>query len=805
MKYLIIIWFALLMQTCYCFTWTVSLDGTHDLTSIQLAIDVSSSGDIIQVYPGVYAETLETNGKSITLQSLYPITLSQETINTTIIHPVTVSSCIEIDHGETVTINGFTITNNEPVNMLPIMVDANHDGYFGGCLEITDNSSVSILNCVIQNCMAPCGGIYFDGSSFYMSNTTVRDCIGTELGGGVTIEAYDDSNVVFDSIHPNSIYNNLGEDIFIRNVPNLSISLDTFSIILSEPDFVFFYVIDCPNIQINIQHQYLSLINQDLYVSPDGSDTNSGLSTSDPFQTIDHAIKVIQPDSLNPKTIHLAAGNYSIAGNNQYFPLRMKSHTRLIGDSSNYPILDENNGCRFFYLDVGYANDVEVSNLNFVAYTESAAPLGFGYSQNVKFSNLIMDGDFGSLDGFIGLSSSNIIIENVLIKNSSVDNLQNTAFRILFVDNLVINNCIVDNLNITDYDANRIGYELNDSDVTIRNSIISNCTGGDTTVFFYQNINEEDSTYNLDMSNMLIFNNYSEINDPWAPALVLIHNHFQRTQISNCTIANNNGSDTCPIQITGDADIRNCIFYNPDMYWDVGFITLDEGNQYHPSISNTLLHRTVAADNLSAVTQNEMINNSNPLFLGSTTDTLAITQPEYYYLSANSPCIDNGVADTTGLNIPLMDLAGNHRVWNNRIDMGCYEYGSEPVGNDDQTATVDPEKITLSTYPNPVYISGAKGGYVFLEFTLPERAKEPPLIEIFNIRGQRVKSMKLSESYTSLVHKAGLSNQVKQNGEFFSTVWDCRNDNTQKIASGLYIVRVTSGSQKAVKKMMVIH
>jgi hypothetical protein len=156
------------------------------------------------------------------------------------------------------------------------------------------------------------------------------------------------------------------------------------------------------------------------------------------------------------------------------------------------------------------------------------------------------------------------------------------------------------------------------------------------------------------------------------------------------------------------------------------------------------------------------------------------------------------------MNLPVMDLAGNYRIWNNRIDMGCYEYGSEPVGNEDQTASAIPNGIALSTYPNPLQITGNRGGYVFIEFTLPNKAKEPPLIEIFNIRGQKVKSMKVEQSYTNLVQKAGLSKDVKSNGEFFSTVWDCRNDSNQKIASGLYIVRVTSCSQSAVRKMMVL-
>ena len=58
------------------------------------------------------------------------------------------------------------------------------------------------------------------------------------------------------------------------------------------------------------------------------------------------------------------------------------------------------------------------------------------------------------------------------------------------------------------------------------------------------------------------------------------------------------------------------------------------------------------------------------------------TDPLFYYdpyvddytLDETSPCINAGNPDTTGLNLPLYDLAGNFRIINNIIDMGAYEY-----------------------------------------------------------------------------------------------------------------------------------
>jgi hypothetical protein len=176
-----------------------------------------------------------------------------------------------------------------------------------------------------------------------------------------------------------------------------------------------------------------------------------------------------------------------------------------------------------------------------------------------------------------------------------------------------------------------------------------------------------------------------------------------------------------------------------------------------------------------------------------------------FVLSSNSLCIDAGIADTTGLNLPPMDLAGNYRLWNNRIDMGCYEYGSEPY-----VSVVNPENpplpdmIALSTYPNPVYLTGSKGAFTFIEFTLPDKAKSQPVIEIFNIKGQKIKTIRLTESYNGMINKAGLSNQVKQNGEFYSTIWNGKQDNNKQVSSGTYLIRVSSDGKWATKKICII-
>ncbi len=63
---------------------------------------------------------------------------------------------------------------------------------------------------------------------------------------------------------------------------------------------IFLFIISVPHI----------LFGQDYYVSPDGSNTNNGLTEETAFQSIEYALQQIQPEKGN--TLHLLPGNYKI-------------------------------------------------------------------------------------------------------------------------------------------------------------------------------------------------------------------------------------------------------------------------------------------------------------------------------------------------------------------------------------------------------------------------------------------------------------------------------------------------------------
>ncbi len=854
-KLTLILTMWIMIMTCCIFgvTHTVAIDGSQQYTSIQTAIDNSSNGDIVLVYPGEYFEALNTNGRSISIQSTYPLTQSEETIDNTIIHASVPFSCLEVKWGETVTINGFTMMNNYPLNLA--VNTQSPDGLFGGGVEVYNLASIQILNCVIKNCIAQgSGGVYFGGVDFFMSNTKIFDNYGIEVAGGITIEGANLNLVTFDSIYPNSIYNNTsrgGMDIlFIEYANPIHIILHTFSTILTEPDNFFFKDLRNAGITITVQNAYFNLINHDLYVAPNGNNANTGITPDSPLQTIAYAVKLIQPDSLNPKTIHLAPGVYNFTDSNQYYPFTIKAHTRLVGDDMDTTILDNGQTLRNYF---GFykQDDIHIEKISFSPYISHDNPFGFSNSENIVLRNLKFDGTFG--DDRIKMSYNNdVVCENIIIGNSYIHNDDNLGFLMSYCNNVIMNNVIIDNMDSSGLDGNAIGIECWESDVTIRNSIISNCDTYDASMFMYQTIGEDQNSYNLDMSNLLFINNNTE-NEYWGRAPMYIQNRFQAMKINNCTFANNHGAGFKVIYVFGDCDISNSIFYNPGNSCDLAFRNVFDVYSFYPSISYSLLNSPYSATDSSQVSINSVFVNENPLFLGANNPDYDISMPEYYKLSSRSPCIDAGTRDTLGMNIPPMDLAGNYRIWDNCIDMGCFEYGSAPVANDNPEYPALPDRIVLSTYPNPVYLNGSKGAFTFIEFTLPEKAIDKPVVEIYNLKGQKVRTMRVGESFGSMARKAGLNNYelkimeyelacntgtlacerklistrhvptnkietdnsvcstttgkdacVTKNGTFYSTVWDCRDEHSQKLASGIYIVKVTSGRHQTSGKMTIL-
>ena len=61
-----------------------------------------------------------------------------------------------------------------------------------------------------------------------------------------------------------------------------------------------------------------------------------------------------------------------------------------------------------------------------------------------------------------------------------------------------------------------------------------------------------------------------------------------------------------------------------------------------------------------------------------------------------------------------------------------------------------------------------------------------------------------TQSYDDLVRKARLSRQSRHDGEFYSTVYDCKDATGHKLTSGIYIVKVTAGGKQVSTKITIL-
>ncbi|MEE4255809.1 MAG: right-handed parallel beta-helix repeat-containing protein [Bacteroidales bacterium] len=107
-------------------------------------------------------------------------------------------------------------------------------------------------------------------------------------------------------------------------------------------------------------------------------------------------------------------------------------------------------------------------------------------------------------------------------------------------------------------------------------------------------------------------------------------------------------------------------------------------------------------------------------------DPLFETFGSDYALSNESPCIDTGRLDIYAVMLPLIDLAGNSRVFREKVDMGCYE-NQFPFWIEERPLPGD-----FLVYPNPA------GDYFFIRNEMGKAFSGQ--YTITDISGKRIRS-----------------------------------------------------------------
>ncbi len=188
-KKILFLIFILLSSALY--STILNVPGTFP--TIQAGIDVSLDADTVLVQPGTYLESINYNGKLITIGSLFLTTQDPAYISSTIIAGNSGERVVTFENSEddTTILTGFTITNGDGVycdnsnpNLDNLIVTGNYADYGGGIYLSNSNSNIKNVT-ISSNSAVFGGGIYCNDSNPSLENLTISDNSVSNSGGGI--------------------------------------------------------------------------------------------------------------------------------------------------------------------------------------------------------------------------------------------------------------------------------------------------------------------------------------------------------------------------------------------------------------------------------------------------------------------------------------------------------------------------------------------------------------------------------------------------------------------------------------------
>ncbi|MCF7911314.1 MAG: right-handed parallel beta-helix repeat-containing protein [Candidatus Cloacimonetes bacterium] len=624
-----------------------------------------------------------------------------------------------------------------------------------GGIYLSNNSHLFLENVEVMNNQAfgyYAGGIYIEMESVLeLSDATIAYNSCHDSGGGLYLSV--ETELLFDpDVRSNIFLNNasqraVGADI-CSNIP-VAIIVDTFTVF--EPTD--YHAVPIENFTFDILNNQQQQQQQDIYVSPEGDNSNSGLTELEPLKTIQYACSIIQADSLNPLSIFLLPGTYSHSSNGEFFPIALPDNVTLTGSPQGGVILDaESNSCA----------------------------VTFYRSVNNTLSNLKIINGYDHEGAGIYCRRSSPYIYDVTLQNNSVPISSGGAIFIYdgsepFLSSVKVQyNNAPHGAGIAVHSASATLHDVMiENNYAPRNGGALNCTNANVilqNVTISGNYSERKggAVYciesDLSMSNCLVFDNLAL----QSGGGIYCENN-STVLIQNSTITGNTGQSGSGIH-AGD---NSSIYLVNDIFWDN---TAEEIYFLGSSQTDTfcLVYSDIQDGSNGIIHGNTGIFNITEGNIGLDPQFVSIPDSDFQ-LQEDSPCIDAGIDFFEYNDLLLVDL-DETQYSGIAPDMGCYEY--DPVETNE--LIIQNSKLKIQNYPNPFNPSTK------INFSLPEKAATE--LTIYNIKGQLVRV---------------LVNETLPAGNYTRT-WNGCDSNNNALSSGIYLLSLKTDNYVRRQKLTLL-
>jgi len=631
----------------------------------------------------------------------------------------------------------------------------------GGGIYCENNASPHLDNVTIKgNSAFYCGGgmyIRFDSYPI-LENVTISENTTDNFGGGIYCSY--NSFPIFDSINRCNIFLNSsssGSDLYAGyDCPTINVVVDTFTVL--EPDNYFAYPIN--NFTFDIQNSKIEQVNHDLYVSPIGSDDNSGLSPDEPLLTISHALRKIIANINNPHNIYLSNGIYSQSQTTEKFPLNCKSFVSLIGENEELTILNGEELKGILFCEGDSCFSIQKMTIQNGKVRHNGGGIYLKSRSSPSLENVIISENeaYYSGGGVCCEDNSNPTLNNVIISENSASS--GGGLYCHYYSNPSLNNVTI--IGNTAHMGGGVSLEAY-CNANLNNVTISNNHGN-----YYGGLYLWDSSPSLINVNISENTSNHEGGGIYCSGLHIAGSFiFSNPILKNVTISRNTA-------LVNGGGIYCCECSNPTLLNCILWDNTPEEVYFSPegdSISITISFSDIQDGEAGIVTNNngtvywlEGNIDADPLFVDMLNGNYHLSWVNYPIPdSTKSPCIDAGD--------PSSPLDPDGTI----VDMGAY-YFNQNVSID------DPQEVSsyvLTNYPNPI---SSHTNDLTVSFSIHKPCEVK--IQLFNIKGQLVST---------------LINEDKNIGEY--TINHPVND----LSSGIYFSKMSiDGVDKEVTKVVVL-